>query len=35
MDEDELRVNFDRATQEIMEVFDDPIFWHDDRMMDL
>jgi hypothetical protein len=35
LSEDELVNNFNRATDKIMEVFNDPIFAHDDGRMEL
>jgi hypothetical protein len=35
LSEDEMVTNFNRATDKIMEVFNDPIFAHDDGRMEL
>lgn len=35
MSEDEMICNFDRATEKIMEVFNDPIFKSEDGKMEL
>jgi hypothetical protein len=35
LNEDEMRVNSERATEKIMDVFNDPIFQQGDRAMEL